>query len=555
MARPDSGKTNPDDDTLERLTRPASRQVRTASALSVVSALVWPLQAGIVALAIAALLPGSIGPGVWVSVLVFAGLGVLRAGLNYRAEKLLFAAGTQIVVEHRRQILQRETVTSGGGRAGSVAALAAEKLDLLMPYVTRYRPARARVMAVPLLILALAFWFSWAVGLVLLVSGPLIPVFMALIGLAAKEASARQMAEIGTLNDLLMERLSALVDIRLLNAGEAVTSSFAAGAERLRARTMVVLRIAFLSSTVLELFSAIGVAMVAVFVGFTLLGAISFGSYGATLSPAAGIFLLLLAPDFYQPMRDLSAAWHDKAAALAVAADFAQWENEAPPRLIGSGAATARLEGEASIELHDVSVRIGERLIRYPDFAILPGETVALSGPSGAGKTTLLKLMAGLLAPETGRILVGGQPLDAINADAWRARLGWMPQAPHFLDASLARNIGFGEPGDLDAALREASVDAVVEGLPGGRMARLGETGGGLSGGEARRVTLARAIFAQPDVLLADEPTADLDAATAEAVMAGLLTLNQRRCSLVIATHDPALCARMQRTIVIGGAV
>ncbi|AKI02194.1 cysteine export CydDC family ABC transporter permease subunit/ATP-binding protein CydD [Hoeflea sp. IMCC20628] len=543
-----------DQHTLDQLIGVSATQVRIASALSVASSLIWPVQAWIVAMAIAGLLAPGTGPGPVGAAATFIGLGLLRALLNYHAEGLLFAAGTKIVTNARTEIVRREMRTTGNGNAASIAALASEKLDVLAPYIARYAPARARVMSVPLVILALSFWFSWAVGIVLMITGPLIPVFMALVGMAAKEASQRQMADIGSLNDLLIERLSALVDIRLLDAGATVIADFSTAADGLRARTMNVLRIAFLSSTVLELFAAIGVAMVAVFVGFTLLGSLSFGSYSAPLTPAAGIFLLLLAPDFYQPLRDVSAAWHDKAAALAVAGELGAWRSQAPATLVGQGAKVGPLAGPVEIILRGVAVRAGNHLIRYPDMTIRTGETVALMGASGAGKTTLLKLLAGLSTPDEGQILVCGQNLDAGTADAWRARLGWMPQAPHFLNTSLAQNVSLGQAGDLDEALRAASVDDVVAALPGGRSARLGETGGGLSGGEARRLTLARAIFSRPDVLLADEPTADLDAATAQTVMAGLDTLTKRGSSLIVATHDPVLAARMDRTIMIGDA-
>jgi len=294
-----------------------------------------------------------------------------------------------------------------------IAALAGEKLDLLAPYVTRYAPARARVMTVPLVILALAFWHSWAAGLVLLVSGPLIPLFMALIGMAAKEASARQMAEIGTLNDLLVERLSALVDIRLLGAGGAVMAGFSRQASDLRARTMAVLRVAFLSSTVLELFAAIGVAMVAVYVGFSLLGALSFGAWGGAVSPRAGIFLLLLAPDFYQPLRDLSAAWHDRAAATAVIDEIEAWAADPGPQLPGMGAAAPRLAGPASLALLGCLTPAGMAL---PDIRIAAGERVALVGASGAGKTSALRLMAGLELPAAGQVIVAGQALTGSRA-------------------------------------------------------------------------------------------------------------------------------------------
>ncbi|EEW24131.1 thiol reductant ABC exporter subunit CydD [Rhodobacter ferrooxidans] len=539
------------DPASDPLLAPGRRRMRRAAVLSVLAGLLWPVQAAVVAWAVGGLLTGADASALK-AVLLFGGVGLLRVVLGYGAEAQAQAAARAVVTAARARIVATEaarTGESGFGGAGSLTALAVEKLDLLAPYVTRYAPARARVMVLPLVILALAFWQSWAVGLVLLVSGPLIPVFMALIGLAAKEASARQMAEIGTLNDFLVERLSALVDIRLLGAGDAVLGSFAAQAGDLRRRTMAVLRVAFLSSTVLELFAAIGVAMVAVYVGFSLLGALEFGAWGGAVSPEAGIFLLLLAPEFYQPLRDLSAAWHDKAAADAVLDEMAAWQDEPRPALPGTGGPAAHLAGPASIALHDCVTPSGRAL---PAIAIAAGERVALVGGSGAGKTTVLRLMAGLELPDQGRVIVAGQPLTAANADGWRARLGWMPQAPHFLTASLRQNLTLGRAGDLEAALRTAGIADAVAALPQGLATRLGETGAGLSGGEARRITLARAVFGAPDVILADEPTADLDAATAQIVADGLLAEAARGATLVVATHDRALAAQMDRVIDLG---
>lgn len=537
---------------LAGLIAPAQGNLRRAAILSGLAALIWPLQAALVAVALAGLLTGA--APLWSHAAGFALLGVLRAALNHGAEGAAFTAALRVTSQCRRMVVAREAArsdgpTAGAPAAGVIAALATEKLDMLMPYISRYAPAQARVLTVPALILALAFWQSWAVGVIFLITGPLIPVFMALIGWVAQAASQRQMAEIASLNDLLIERLHALLDIRLLGAGEAVAHSFAEAADRLRGQTMAVLRVAFLSSAVLELFAAIGVAMVAVYVGFSLLGLLDFGSYAAPLTPAAGIFLLLLAPEFYQPLRDLSAAWHDRAAALAVAADWAEWQAQSDTPLLGQGAVAARLAGRADIVVTGLRVRFGPHMLSLPDFSLAAGETLALLGPSGSGKTTLLRLLAGMLRADDGQIRVAGQILSDQTADGWRARLGWMPQQPHFLNTSLRHNLSFGRPGDLAPALAAVSMQDVVAGLPQGLATRLGEGGGGLSGGEARRLTLARALHARPDVLLADEPTADLDALTAEAVTAGLMALVARGCSLIIATHDEALAARMDRVI------
>ena len=533
------------------LLAPGQRDLRRSSVLSVLAGLIWPVQAACIAWALAGLLAGD-APAPLLAAALFAGAGTLRATVGYRAETYAQRAADAIIHTARADMVAKlgtRVDDSGMGGAGALAALAAEKLDLLGPFLTRYAPARARAAVLPLVILALAFWYSWAVGLVLLVAGPLIPVFMALIGLAAKEASARQMVEIGTLNDFLVERMTALPDIRLLGAGARVEADLASHATDLRERTMAVLRVAFLSSTVLELFAAIGVAMVAVYVGFSLLGQLGFGAWGGPLAPAAGIFLLLLAPEFFQPLRDLSAAWHDKAAADAVIDELTRFRAETNIPLLGEGARAQPLPGPASVELRGCVTPAGQKL---PDITVAAGERVALVGPSGAGKTSALRLMAGLADPGTGSVQVAGQALTSATADAWRARLGWMPQGVHFTTGSLRWNVTFGRDGDLADSLRAAAIDRVVAGLAKGPGTPLGETGGGLSGGEARRITLARALHGHPDMILADEPTADLDQATAATVTDALLAQATRGTTLIVATHDPALMARMDRVIMLG---
>ncbi|MEP1901990.1 MAG: ATP-binding cassette domain-containing protein, partial [Nitratireductor sp.] len=313
-------------------------------------------------------------------------------------------------------------------------------------------------------------------------------------------------------------------------------------------RTMAVLRIAFLSSTVLELFAALGVAMVAVWVGFSLLGELSWGAYGGGITPWGGIFLLLLAPDYFQPLRDLSTAWHDKAAGLAVAGELATWKAHEAEALMGTGEKVAPLSGSADIHLQGLTAKRGSRSIAYPEVHIPAGARVALSGPSGSGKTTLLRLIAGLERPASGCVQVAGQVLGEDTADAWRARLGWMPQAPMFMGRSLRHNIAFGAPLSADL-IDEAALEQVLDALPKGDLTVLGETGGGLSGGEARRVMLARALAAKPDVVLADEPTADLDHETADRVTEALLALAERGATLIVATHDARLIARMDQVI------
>lgn len=531
---------------LGALLQPVRPALALASGLSAAASLVWLAQAAVIAGALAGLLRGEGTTGR--AALAFLGLAALRAGLGYRAEGLLFEAAERVIAPARAAVVAREAQTAGSGAAGgpgAVAALAVESLAALQPFVVRYAPAMARTTVVPPIILLVALSQSWAVALVLLAAGPLIPLFMALVGWAARDASARQLEGVAAMGDLMVDRLAALPDVRLLDAGERVVGGFARAAEELRARTLAVLRLAFLSSAVLELFAALGVAMVAVWVGFALLGVIGWGTWGAPLTPFAGIYLLLLAPDYFQPLRDLAAAWHDRAGAQAAAEALITWQEEERASILGQGAAAEPLPGAPEIRWQ----RLAARGKRFADAAIRPGERVAITGASGAGKSTLLRLIAGLEAPAEGAIRVAGQSLDDASADSWRARIGWMPQSPHFPEEPLARIIA---EGPLDPALLSlAALDTVLARQPEGAQTIPGETGAGISGGEARRVLLARLLHGRPDVVLADEPTADLDAETAERVTEALLALARRGATLLVATHDARLVSRLDREIAL----
>ncbi len=557
-------ETDPARRVLDGFERASGRPIRMAGALASASALLWIGQAWLAAALIAALVHGTATPGrALVAAASFVGLGFLRHAGNFAAGRMAFRAAQRIVAEKRAALVESESLASpfavAEGTSAAVATLIGTKLDLLIPWLTRYRIAAIKVAVVPLAILLATVLWSWAGGLILLVSGPLIPLFMALIGYAAREASERHMAETGTLNVMLLEWLNAGADIRLLDAEAATVGRFDAAADSLRARSMAVLRIAFLSSTVLELFSALGIALAAVYVGFSLLGTFSFGTYGAPLSVAGGIFILLLVPDFFQPLRELAAAWHDRAAALAVAGEIAALEAVAGARVLGRGAKAAALAGAPTVVVRNLAFApAGGRPVRFPDFTLSPGEKLAITGDSGAGKTTLLALLAGLVAPTEGDIMVAGVRLDDATADAWRQRIGTVGQHPHMLNASLRVNIALNDaradPQRLRQALQAAAAEDILAGLPRGVETRLGENGAGVSGGEARRLTIARAIYAGAAVILADEPTADLDAATADAVGEALIAAARNGASLIVATHDPRLVRRMDREIKLAGA-
>ncbi|MQY42565.1 ATP-binding cassette domain-containing protein [Epibacterium sp. SM1969] len=535
----------------QRIIDPVRSHLRRASQLSVMAGLIGPLLAALIAWSIGSWVSGApVFLSVLAVALVFLALSALRGLLNYFAEGLLYQAAEQTITRERRLLIQREARSLSAVRSGEIAALMSQKLPLLQPWITRYYVAMARVRWLPLVILVLSFTMSWIVGLVLLVAGPLIPVFMALVGLAAEDASKKQMDEIGSLNDLTLERLSALLDIRALGATERMTKDFASRAQKLRHQTMQVLRIAFLSSAVLELFSALGVAMVAVFVGFTLLGELQFGTWGGGLSIEQGLFLLLIAPDFFQPMRDLAAAWHDRAAGFAVVKELDALDQADRQAFLGTAKPAAPLAGAVDIRVENAVVERAGQTIPLPDVHLTSGRSLAVIGPSGAGKTTLLSALLGLTPLAQGRIEINGAPLDDQNADAWRARAAFIPQRVHFANQPLRDWLTpRGSNVDLWDALEQAEIADAVKALPEGLDTRLGETGGGVSGGEARRLMVARAIMMDGDVLIADEPTADLDRETADRVIRALLQQVSRGATLIVSTHDTRLAAALDQQV------
>lgn len=545
---------------LARLTAPVARALARAGGLSAASELLWAPQAAAVALALEGLLAPPARLSVGLAAAGFFALYLIRALLDMAAQRLASRAANRLVAETRAALLRpaaRLDARAESPAPAPLAALAGEKAAALAPFALRYAPAMMRTRLVPAVLLAAAFSQSWVAAVILLVAGPLIPLFMALVGMAAQEASERQMAEIGTLNGTLAERIAAAADIRLLGAEARAGAELAQASARLRAGTMRVLAVAFLSSTVLELFSALGVALVAVYVGFNLLGEVPWGTWGhgwagGPMRPAAGIFLLMIAPAFFQPLRDLAAAWHDRAAALAVAGELAGAHETllASGAILGRGAPATPLP-PAPLVWHGLRLCPGPGAapLSPPDGQVGPGEAVALAGPSGAGKTTLLAALAGLMRPEAGEIRWGAVLLDEASADAFRAGIGWLPQAPAFIDAPLGEALTLGRPGALPAALHAARAGAIVAALPGGLAARLGDLGGGVSGGEARRLMLARAHHARASLILADEPSADLDAETAAAVLEGLLALKASGAALLVASHDPFVLAAMDRVI------
>jgi ATP-binding cassette subfamily C protein CydD len=528
------------------------------------AALFWLPQAALLAMAVQGLATGEgLAAVLWPACAILL-LGLLRAGCEAWGSRRTFGRARAQLSALREQtaaaLVAGSPLDRSRAPSGLAASVLAEQAEALVPYLVRYQPARWRATVVPLFILCAVAAFSWVAALVLLFAAPLIPVFMAIVGWRAKAASEAQMVELGGMNAFLLDRLRGLATLRALGAVDATARRLDDAAQSLRRRTMAVLRIAFLSSAVLELFSALGVAMVAAYVGFHLLGTLGFGTWGLQLSLGEGLFVLLLAPAFFEPLRELSAVWHDRAAGEAAWESLARLQRNALPMPGASASLTRAVAGDKNaapaLAIHDLHFSWpGEPQEVFEGFElrVAAGEHVALTGPSGAGKTALLSLIAGLVPASRGDISIAGVTLTDHTVAALRQRMAWMGQAPHVFAGSVEANVALGRTGidtaRVSAAMHFASLEEVAQAQPG---VALGEGGHGLSGGEAVRLALARiAVHPHADLLLVDEPTAHLDSETAERVADALVALARGK-TLIVATHDPVLATRMHRTVSIG---
>ncbi|MHC1551082.1 thiol reductant ABC exporter subunit CydD [Phyllobacterium sp. K27] len=541
--------------------KPGDDGGKAAAIVQVLASLLWIPQAALLAKGASIIIAGSMANIHWVAAAVIA-LGVLRALLDALGTRLAFHKARETLSVKRTQAIltlsRRSPLDIEKPASGLAASVIAEQADAILPYLARFRPARMKATIVPLGILVCVFPLSWVAGLVLLIAAPLIPIFMALIGWRAKAASERHLAEMGDLNAFLLDRLRGLATIRSLGAVDFTARRLRANAEELKIRTMAVLRIAFLSSAVLELFAALGVAMVAVYVGFHFLGQLEFGAWGNRLSLGEGLFILLLAPAFFDPLRELSAVWHDRAAGEA-----------AIDALDGLATTGMPMPGNASqlpsVRWSGVPARLSVKNLKFGhagsnaplfdgfNFDVRAGEHVALLGPSGAGKSTLLALVAGLAPYTAGTIEIDDTLLDANSSEILRKRMSCMGQKPHIFAGTVYDNICLHRndltKGDVNGALDVSSLSNVANAKSHNY---LGEGGSGLSGGEIRRLALARmAINPDAGIILADEPTAHLDKATADEIADHLLAVAAGK-TLIVATHDPVLAKRMDRIVIIG---
>ncbi|MER7955665.1 thiol reductant ABC exporter subunit CydD [Streptomyces sp. NPDC096030] len=478
---------------------------------------------------------------------LLAGVAAGRGLVSWLTELAAHRASAAVKSELRGRLLDRAAALGpgwlSGQKAGSLAALATRGVDALDDYFARYLPQLGLAVVVPVAVLARIVTEDWVSAAVIVVTLPLIPLFMILIGWYTQARMDRQWKLLSRLSGHFLDVVAGLPTLKVFGRAKAQADSIRAITSEYRRATMKTLRIAFLSSFALELLSTLSVALVAVGIGMRLVH--------GDLDLYTGLVILILAPEAYLPIRQVGAQYHAAAEGLAAAEEiFEVLESPAPENGTGTVPLSTR------IELTDVTIRHAGRSAPSLDAASLvvePGETVALVGPSGVGKSTLLDVVLGFATSEAGgSVRVGGAELGTLCREEWRSRIAWVPQRPYLFAGTIAENVRLARPDASDEAVREALRDAGADGfvrsLPAGADTMLGEDGAGLSAGQRQRLALARAFLADRPVLLLDEPTAALDGETEAAVVEAVRRLAVGRTVLLV-VHRPALLAVADRVV------
>ncbi|WP_405671392.1 thiol reductant ABC exporter subunit CydD [Streptomyces sp. NBC_01530] len=472
-----------------------------------------------------------------------------RALVSWLTELAAHRASAAVKSELRGRLLERAGALGpgwlSGQRTGSLVALATRGVDALDDYFSRYLPQLGLAVVVPVAVLARIVTEDWVSAAIIVGTLPLIPVFMVLIGWATQSRMDRQWRLLSQLSGHFLDVVAGLPTLKVFGRAKAQAESIKRITGEYRQATMRTLRVAFISSFALELLSTLSVALVAVTIGMRLVR--------GEMDLYIGLVILVLAPEAYLPLRQVGAQYHAAAEGLAAAEEiFAVLETPLPAS--GTGVVPA-----GGIAFEGVTVRYPGRsgdAVSDVSFAVEPGETVALVGPSGFGKSTLLNVLLGFVQPSEGQVRAGGADLCDVDLERWRSRIAWVPQRPHLFAGSVAENVRLARSDADDAAVRRALGEAgaleFVDALPDGADTLLGEDGAGLSAGQRQRLALARAFLADRPVLLLDEPTAALDGATEAEVVEAVRRLAVGRTVLLV-VHRPALLAVADRVVRLAG--
>jgi thiol reductant ABC exporter CydD subunit len=529
----------------------ATAALAAAVAIGLLSAALAIAQAWLLAHAISAAFLGgadvaSLGPALAALALVL----VARAGCSWASEIVAVRVSGRVKADLRARVLAA-AVAQGPRLAADrstarTTLLATRGLDALDGYYARYVPQLILTLIVPVAVVVCLAFVDLVAALTVALTVPLIPVFMALIGRMSAAYRDRRWAALGRLAHRFADVVAGLPTLRAFGRADAQVATLRRVTDAYRTSTLATLRVAFLSAMVLELLATISVALVALGVGLRLVA--------GDMALEVGLFALILAPEAYLPFRRLGSEFHAAEEGVAAARDaFALVDLSASVDRQTLGAEPpARI---AALRVEGVSVEQPGREVAAPadvTLEVRPGEVLAVTGVSGAGKSTLLAAILGFAVPSAGRVVVvggDGTALDvaALDAVAWRSSIAWVPQVPYLAPGTVAENVRLGAPAATDADVM-AALDAV--GLGDLALDRaLGERGSGLSGGQRRRVGVARALVRRAPVLLLDEPTAGLDADAEARVLAAVRGEAERGAAVLLVAHRPGAVLGADRSV------
>ena len=555
-ARDSARRSGPVDPRLLHYTRGTRRYLVLTVSLGVVTAGLVLSQAWLIAHTISDVVVHHHGVAQVRVLVVLLALVILgRAGVAWLGERAGQRASAAAKSDLRTALVRKIAQLGPAGidreRSGRLVVTATSGIDALDSYFSRYLPQLFLAVIVPVSVIVVVLGADWISAVIIAVTVPLIPLFMALVGASTKVRMRRQALLLQRLSGHFLDVVAGLPTLKVFGRAKAQVDAVRDITNRYRTATMATLKVAFLSSLILELLATFSVALVAVAVGLRLLG--------GHVSFATALFVLILAPEAYLPLRILGTNYHASAEGMKAAEDiFEVLERPVPPR------GCRRDVPDPSTS----SLRVDRLEVCYPgrtvpalrgvSMDVQPGEVVAIAGPSGCGKSSLLGVVLGLVPASAGSVSVGGVNLADCDLDAWRSRVAWVPQRPHLFARSIADNVRLGRPDatdhDLRSAISDAELDDVVARLPEGLATVLGADGAGLSAGERQRVALARAFLRDAPLLLLDEPTANLDGGTEEDVLTAVERLMVGR-TVVMAAHRPSLLAVCDRVVRMAGAV